>query len=386
MGRQRALICAIGLVLVGCQEPAQRPMLNRVNGTGIADQYVCAPKSVSGSGVHLFESWLYARYNSRLYEFRLESLNETTPSAKRLDGQLSGSWSGSVSHVVPGPYDSFAVVCEGFDDASAALFQATSATLLDYCLIIIDGEIQFSQNGENWILNTSGTLQVRNASTMISREKVLLPNNYGSYYLIPGASGRLALVVGNSNDTPEVRFWYDPLLDRMYPASTLPIDFDKRSYWVDQGHVLSEFQGKIQDHGIIPGFKPVKASENAVALSPWSVTRSEDKKTLVVRSIYRGGPTWTFKRSQGVWSQNTATYGKHALYDSGEFYDLRTGKLAARVEMDDDQDYVIITNKYITGTTKALAQRDIGIPINSEKVFEVLYDLLDLGDSGEDQQ
>lgn len=377
-------VILLGLILTACKTENASQTATSLTGSGKAWEYQVAPRRVANGRLFYNKGDLFVSTSSHMYRIELNTSKEgdQTRPAERLDRPINPY--NSIFEVVPSPVDgfSFSTFAEGV--APTAFFSENASLIRDLWEAEDYAQSQFCQSGKYWISASADAVRIARPTEfwVQPRIKRYTEDWSGEVKLIPGASGRLAWLnrwaVAEDSPGPASQ-WIDPLSEKILPTELLPDLTETRFYWVDQGHVFSEESGKIIDHGRLRTINPVRASEDAVALSPWAVWRSEDRLTLTVQSIYRGGPQYTLRRPGRLWTQLASPYGLHALYDDGDFFDLRTGKLAATLHLSDDESgefAITIPNGSAMGTPVMLAKLGIAKPRQPENVLAVLEDLL----------
>lgn len=152
---------------------------------------------------------------------------------------------------------------------------------------------------------------------------------------VPGTYGQIiATKTNESIDKHKTRFWNG--ISRADIDLPSELEDDVEHIWADNGHLYADVKGVIRDFGEIPELPKASCKLEAFEYSPWAVERLEDRKTVVVKSIFKGGVTHEFKRDEIV-GQDYLLYGLYVLClpNSGnsvfEFIDLRTGETAFRI-------------------------------------------------------
>lgn len=360
--------------------------LDPVEGTGKASSYQSAPHSVGRGNLFYGNKVLYLIVQNHLVEFDLVGSLSTDGSVTSTRRDANFSHYNVADSIVPIADDMFVASTFGEGDAPSVVMSSYGATIADFWSAFDYSLSQVSQEGLTWIAASQSTIRVSSPERFGWRAKVKSYTELwqGIIFLIPGASGRLAWLQTFPDDDEVLRVrskWLDPISGQEFPEGILPAPSEERVFWVDQGHVFSEFNKQITDHGRLRSLKPVSAAKDALALSPWTIKRSEDKQTLTVKSIFRGGPTYTLRRPGRVWTQSVSPYGLHALYDDGDFYDLRTGKLAATIRFGEgDGGYrefvVTLPSGESLGSPEMLKRLGLNTKVNPDRVIAVLDDLL----------
>lgn len=375
-------VCA-GLFVSGCGVSTAPQLLEPVKGDGLASQYQSAPYREGNGALYFDGGVLYVNTSRKLFELGLSSLEPGAlqSAAVRLDAPINPY--SSLGWLVPNPDNGFAISSLGEGDQPAVRFITGGAFLQDFWLAYDYSVSQFSQKGDQWVAASYGYYRVSRDLKRGTPEKIIQLGPYfrGGIELVSGASGKLGFYqqVSEQGLPAYAPKWFDPISGLDYDLSLFPNVEDTSGLWVDQGHLFYESETGIRDLGRMITLDPVRASEDASALSPWSVTRSTDKLVLTVESIYKNGPKYVLKRPGKIWTQESSLYGLHALWDDGEIYDLRTGKLAVTIRFGDDDsgDFLITTSiGPVAGTPAMIQKSNLSSRYNPDKVLEILKDLL----------
>lgn len=346
--------------------------------TSLSKQYVAVPGAPNPGMIAYKGDYIVINLIDRVMIVDLSVEGpEPIPPGFRLDTHLSNY--NAIGSVIDGPRNYFIVSPLGEGDVPVTLFAGSVISdvwgALDYA------SAQFDEPGLRWVGASYATTQTTDLGYLNGDRRTFSlrrPFN-GDSLLALGGGGRLAALGGKEwGDTPPY-IVFDPVTRREAPIKVRSSNEGPLPIWVDQGHVLAQKNGKILDFGRLRTVPNVRASEDASRLSPWSAVRSDDKKTLTVTSIYKGGPTYTLRRPGRVWSQNTCFYGLHALYDQGDFYDLRYGTRALSItfEPGDGGEFLIKTaSGRVSGSEKMLKKHGLLEKADSTKTAALLQDLL----------
>lgn len=346
--------------------------------TTLSKQYAAPPEAPNPGMLAYKEDYLVINLIDRVMSIWLDADGKGfLEPGFRLDTHLSDY--NAIGSVIDGPRDFFIVAPLGEGDVPITLFAAI--TIVDVWSALDYASAQFDEPSSMWVGASYATTQTTRIGFLDGdRTSFSLRRPFeGDVWLAPGGGGRLAALGGRDWQDTRPAVVFDPVSERAIPIRIPGSDEWSFSAWVDQGHIFAFKGGKIVDFGRLKTVPKVKASEDASRLSPWSVVRSEDKKTLTVKSIYSGGPKYVLHRPGRVWTQNTCLYGLHALYDQGEFYDLRNGKLALTItfEPGNSGEFMIQSpSGVVSGSEKMLQKHHLLNKANSAKIAALLKDLL----------
>ncbi len=344
--------------------------------TALSKQYVIAPIALNDGMLALSDDLLYINL---IQEVLVLNLNLYNPTYLEPGSQFGGDLFPLTAFggLVGGPGAYVAILPNGEDVGTVVI---TSGGMIFDVWSTKDGaKVQFDEPGHRWVAASSGTIQHTGLELLKDDRKTWnLGTPYqGSIRLAPGGGGRLALLdLAESQSTRA----FDPITRRF-----LPIKLPKSSpgsnvlVWVDQGRIFAQIGDVIVDYGRYDAVASTRASEDALHLSPWSVLRSADKQHLTVRSIYNNGPRYKLIRKGRLWSQYVSTYGLYALYDDGDVFDLRNGKLAFSFEFDseDKREFLIRTpSGDVAGTQQMLRDQNLLEKNNPETVLALVRDVL----------
>ncbi len=238
-------------------------------------------------------------------------------------------------------------------------------------------QIQLSQDGERWYAESYGGLLRKNRDDTYGPQRG--PLFFETIEFIPGAYGRLMKITESDStrwlDAEASLFLGDPVFHQ------IPND---AKVWVDQGHVLYQSKGTVYDAGRLSTLTNISSKREAFGFSPWNLSRTDDKLTLLATSIFADGPVVTIKRTS-QWRQETIAYGLHAIVSTNElqnpieFYDLRKGKLVATLERSSENplDFLLqFTDGVFCGTDRMIQAAKLD-PKEADR-YQVLRRLQDL--------
>ncbi len=371
------------ITLTGCQPTPVTPTELKGQVTELSAQYVAAPRA-PGIGELVYEegSYLVVSENHRVFEVQLWDESLTFPPATRIDKILSPYK--AIDGVIQGPPSLFALISISEGLAPIAIF--SEGYVSDVWSAMDYARVQFEDWGEYWVGASYGTTvkSELGVSEIERRSWRLKPDFQATIDLVPGATGRLGILHPRFEEQAKPSQIIDPVEQIVLPqVLKFPPDLDRDEliFWVDQGHLFGEVSGKILDYGPIKTVVPMRAADDASRFSPWSIERKNERKQLVVKNIYDPSLSYVLERPGRTWTQEAAPFGLHALYDDGDIYDLRTGKLALTITFapDDSGEFIIIApDGTVSGSRKMLEQRGLLKRANATKINALLADLLRL--------
>lgn len=289
----------------------------------IASQYRLAPTPAGAwdyFGFHYHDGLIWVSTIDGLHALSFESF----------EGDLTRYDLSGMSTITPDRFGDFAVTpLNGSGEVLAMRFKFSAPLMTWQGSDFVSSDFDFE--GDTWYGASYSTLGVQKPEAGVKETRFEENLFDGQLHFIPGAFGRLAVHWTES----KFKAWIDPKNgQRIADIPPMPVD---SSFFIDQGHLLESTKNGVRDHGRLTT-APVRSSRKEFAgYSPWNLSRSADKRTLEVESIYSDGKSYVLRDGPN-WSQSTMAFGHHSLIrplESGdiEVYDLRTGKRALTITL-----------------------------------------------------